>query len=538
MTSGGILLLLTMALMSENARTNTESFSRPWERGAWLSPAFLACDLVSELDPSRSRYSPPPRSSVIKNCPLNTCLRYGTYTVNGRKEQMVMTDAAISSVSEFFEKGERIDGTRASCFKVFGGVQTSPKNKTDSHVSMTCDTHGSTCCDQGAYRVPGGGTVKDDSSGRGVCASCLPYFLCLGPEKTGTTDLYGRISLLQGVVAAAQKETGWWNGAIRGGIRAPTIAGAGIKFFRPLATALAPTLPDAVCRKNVSKDMCDLISGEATPYYLYFQHRGLSLVPRFIACIHPTVRLIVTVRAPVDRTYSDYNFFGRLQATIGGFVKRIKSNGTDEEKGIAYIRTLTPENFDSAMRAESAALEHCFVKKVRSMVNIDSDKHVRNGTALVEGRLLWEPPKEHQEACGEIRREQLEKLAFYSSRPPGRLLVSLYPLHLARWIHYIPCEQLMILRASKTWTESALASVADFLGLDRASAKHAAAGQAISPEKEIAFNKRAQTLARMAGMGIHAPPMLNTTRLLLEEFFAVHWSARFPDHHGQVEPCI
>ena len=26
-----------------------------------------------------------------------------------------------------------------------------------------------------------------------MCTSCLPYFIALGPEKTGTTDLYNRI---------------------------------------------------------------------------------------------------------------------------------------------------------------------------------------------------------------------------------------------------------------------------------------------------------------------------------------------------------
>ena len=38
-------------------------------------------------------------------------------------------------------------------------------------------------------------------------------------------------------------------------------------------------------------------------------------MPRWIACVLPTAKLIVTLRDPIDRTYSDYHFFGRLQAT-------------------------------------------------------------------------------------------------------------------------------------------------------------------------------------------------------------------------------
>ena len=46
---------------------------------------------------------------------------------------------------------------------------------------------------------------------------------------------------------------------------------------------------------------------------LYWQHKGMMLLPRFLTCVHPTARLIVTMRDPVARTYSDFHFFGRLQ---------------------------------------------------------------------------------------------------------------------------------------------------------------------------------------------------------------------------------
>jgi hypothetical protein len=44
---------------------------------------------------------------------------------------------------------------------------------------------------------------------RPMCTACLPHFIALGPEKTGTTDLYNKMSKLDGVVPAARKETGW-----------------------------------------------------------------------------------------------------------------------------------------------------------------------------------------------------------------------------------------------------------------------------------------------------------------------------------------
>jgi len=44
-----------------------------------------------------------------------------------------------------------------------------------------------------------------------MCMACLPHFIALGPEKTGTTDLYNKMSKLEGVVPAARKETGWYD---------------------------------------------------------------------------------------------------------------------------------------------------------------------------------------------------------------------------------------------------------------------------------------------------------------------------------------
>jgi len=43
--------------------------------------------------------------------------------------------------------------------------------------------------------------------------------------------------------------------------------------------------------------------------------------------VHPGAKLIVTLRDPVVRTYSDYHFFGRLQASKGSLGLRSKGLG-------------------------------------------------------------------------------------------------------------------------------------------------------------------------------------------------------------------
>ena len=485
----------------------------PWESGLWASTAFTACRLLQELEPSRPLGSPPPIRDIIEGCPLHTCLRYGRF---GKEQRNFLDDETIDHFTALFDNSTQVNGTKSTCFRVHGG----------DDPEMMCSSKPHQRCCGSVFRPSGVPNYENPVNRRPVCISCLPYFIALGPEKTGTTDLYNRISLLSGVVAASQKETGWWSGGMKDR-RAPSLAGYGLKYLNALATSMASILPGSTCDRN-HEGPCDFISGEATPYYFYFQHAGLTLIPRWLSCVLPAVKLIVTLRDPVDRTYSDYIFFGQLQAMR----KR------EEDMRLEYMRSLTPENFDKAMRKEVAELAHCFVRRRHTPKDGSSSEGFPNASnassATPIERLIWEPPPGRAGAmCEEIRTWQLEKLAFYSARPNGRLLVSLYPMHLARWVHSFPCEQLLIVKAVGGWGKEELEAVAKFLDVDVSRESVEVSG--VKPEDEIAFNRPAQLFAQEAGM-TRRVPMLNGTRALLKKFFETHWNARFPAHHGSLSP--
>jgi len=120
--------------------------------------------------------------------------------------------------------------------------------------------------------------------------------------------------------------------------------------------------------------------------------------------------------------------------------------------------------------------------------------------------------------------DQLGRHAVNAKRLPGRLLVSLYPLHLAKWLRYFPCTQLMLVRSVGAWSAEALRPVARFLGVDEASALHAAAAAAVRPEQHW-FNREAAGL----GAGLSKQPMLGRTKKALQAFFEAHWDARFTE---------
>jgi hypothetical protein len=65
------------------------------------------------------------------------------------------------------------------------------------------------CC-EGEFRGANSkASMKIENEPRINCVGCLPSFYSIGPEKTGTTDLYNRISMLRGVIPAHRKETAW-----------------------------------------------------------------------------------------------------------------------------------------------------------------------------------------------------------------------------------------------------------------------------------------------------------------------------------------
>ncbi|NEQ36422.1 MAG: tetratricopeptide repeat protein [Okeania sp. SIO3I5] len=110
-----------------------------------------------------------------------------------------------------------------------------------------------------------------------------PNFIIIGSQKSGTTSLENYISQHPQVLPAIKKETHFWSG----------------KFHRGIDWYLAhfPPIPKS---KN-------FITGEATPNYLVTDE-----VPERIYSLLPSIKLLVILRNPVDRAFSQYHHWQRL----------------------------------------------------------------------------------------------------------------------------------------------------------------------------------------------------------------------------------
>jgi hypothetical protein len=128
----------------------------------------------------------------------------------------------------------------------------------------------------------------------------MPDFAIIGAKKCGTTFLYDLLSRHPYVEPAAKKE---------------------LHYFDILADEESTEWYRRCFPPPRWKDGRRTITGEATPYW------GKHRVPERMAKVVPQVRLIVLLRNPVDRAYSDYQ-----QARRKGWETRTFDEAIEAEK--------------------------------------------------------------------------------------------------------------------------------------------------------------------------------------------------------------
>lgn len=123
-------------------------------------------------------------------------------------------------------------------------------------------------------------TAAPEAQGSGV----LPDFVIIGGKKCGTTFLYNLLSRHPYVAPATEKEVHYFD----------TRFDRGDDWYRSHFPA------------PVEKEGRRVITGEASPFYLYHPHAA-----RRAATTVPRAKLIALLRDPVARAYSDYHHKAR-----------------------------------------------------------------------------------------------------------------------------------------------------------------------------------------------------------------------------------
>lgn len=131
-----------------------------------------------------------------------------------------------------------------------------------------------------------------------------PDFFIVGGQKCGTTSLYNYLVQHPCVLPASKKEIHFFSDNFAEGYRWYK------RHFPPLFDEYRRALSQ---RHRV-------VTGEATPYYLFHPH-----APRRIRRLFPHAKIIIMLRNPVDRAFSHYRYHVKLGVETLTFEEAIKA---------------------------------------------------------------------------------------------------------------------------------------------------------------------------------------------------------------------
>jgi Sulfotransferase domain len=126
----------------------------------------------------------------------------------------------------------------------------------------------------------------------------LPDFLIIGTQKGGTTSLYNYLQDHPSIASASRKEVHYFDRRLN--------LKKGLIWYR----GHFPTRLEKYYAHHLQKKT--FVTGEATPEYLFLPH-----IPQKAAKVVPHVKLIVLLRNPIDRAYSQYQ-----HAVVDGYETR------------------------------------------------------------------------------------------------------------------------------------------------------------------------------------------------------------------------
>jgi hypothetical protein len=152
----------------------------------------------------------------------------------------------------------------------------------------------------------------------------LPDFLIIGTQRGGTTSLYHYLQAHPGIHLANTKDTHFFDKKYSNGLT----------WYR----AHFPTVWEKTYAQQVQKR--SFVTGEASPSYLFHPP-----APQRIAQVIPSVKLIVLLRNPVDRAYSQYYHAIELGHETRSFEEAIQ--GEEERTAQEREKLLKDERYHS-----------------------------------------------------------------------------------------------------------------------------------------------------------------------------------------------
>lgn len=166
---------------------------------------------------------------------------------------------------------------------------------------------------------------------------CLPYFLLIGQPKCGTTSLFWKIAKHPDIESPPIKELHWWSRSRQGrrfGYSKLVPLEDYLDMFDSAAVHIEQRLRS---HQHDQPGVTQKITGEAsvsmfwdnTEWMKFPENRDqtepLYIIPHYVHHMIPDVKLILMLRDPVERLFSDYLYFNPANKSADDFHSAVKS---------------------------------------------------------------------------------------------------------------------------------------------------------------------------------------------------------------------
>ena len=168
----------------------------------------------------------------------------------------------------------------------------------------------------------------------------LPDFIIIGSMKCGTTSLYYDICEHRCTLPAAYDELGFFDSNFH----------LGLNWYRSM-------FPRKKQIEDVKEKEGVAITGEDTPFYFWN-----PLAAKRIQEILPNIKLLIILRNPVDRAYSEYQDWVSRESNPPSF-ETVIENEIDLQR--QYPNLITEENFEVYNQQNSYLLKGVYVDQLK-----------------------------------------------------------------------------------------------------------------------------------------------------------------------------
>ena len=287
---------------------------------------------------------------------------------------------------------------------------------------------------------------------------CLPAFFIGGFPKSGTSSLHYALKQHSTIQSPTIKEPHWWT---RIPLKLFNDDYLKVIFIRYLLY-FSKTSEQIV--ENPNKPLITYDGSTSTIWdtNLAIDDQDYCAMPTLMSRIFPRMKMIILMRDPIDRLYSDYYFHCSLRY------------GHNISTWPEAMQKDPVENFHQRVTSDIMHFNKCLSKK-------------------------WS----HYE-CANKMRSRLSKCAFVGEK----LMYGMYSIHLQKWMHFYPKDNFLFLTSrdlSRNPYETFTKTV-EFLGID-----------AVNKKKAESWLSAHQNVQRAVPLQLYQ--MYNKSRKILNEFY-------------------